>query len=122
LNHRTFVGKFAALIARVGGRYLNHGAEQCNSAHECYAIDHLRNIDNFQVIPALSCRVDAATNTSLLPSRLCHCHSNAAFQFHAFVCDLISRVHAQTMSEDGRTRILGGEMALWEVPTNALQV
>jgi hypothetical protein len=57
------------------GWYLNHGAEQCNSAHECYAIDHLRNIEGFQA-----------------------------------------------MSDDGRQRIMGGEMALWEVPTPDLQV
>ena len=57
------------------GWYLNHGAEQCNSAHECYAIDHLRDIENFQRI-----------------------------------------------SDDGRKRIMGGEMALWEVPAPQLQV
>jgi hypothetical protein len=57
------------------GWYLNHGAEQCNSAHECYAIDHLRSIDNFQAI-----------------------------------------------SEEGRKRIMGGEMALWEVSTPQIQV
>lgn len=55
--------------------YLNHGAEQCNSVHECYAIDHLRNIDGFKA-----------------------------------------------MSDAGRRRIMGGEMALWEVPTSELQV
>jgi hypothetical protein len=55
--------------------YLNHGAEQCNSAHECYAIDHLRNIEGFKA-----------------------------------------------MSDAGRGRIMGGEMALWEVPTSELQV
>ncbi len=57
------------------GWYLNHGAEQCNSAHECYSIDHLRDIESFQ-----------------------------------------------KMSEEGRKRIMGGEMALWEVPTPQLQV
>lgn len=71
---RTFTTSFLFQITLLR-RYLNHGAEQCNSAHECYSIDHLRNIDGFKA-----------------------------------------------MSDEGRARILGGEMALWEVPASQVQV
>ena len=71
---RKFITSFLFKITLVS-RYLNHGAEQCNSAHECYSIDHLRNIDGFKA-----------------------------------------------MSAEGRSRIMGGEMALWEVAASQVQV